>query len=101
MAQRQEAAGQQGAAARWPSSLEEGYRRALRDRKPLLICVGAKWSAPSRKMAKEMDEAAVAARLSEAIAEYEELLRTRPDDAAVRQNLAQARAAQAAASPNH
>ncbi len=58
------AAGEQGSAAQWPSSLEEGYRRALRDRKPLLICVGAKWSAPSRKMAKELEEATVAAELA-------------------------------------
>jgi tetratricopeptide (TPR) repeat protein len=38
-------------------------------------------------------------RLSEAIAEYQEILRTHPDDALVRQNLEQARAGQNAESP--
>ena len=48
----------------WLSSLSEGYRRALADRKPLLIRVGANWSAPSRKLASDVQQAAVQAELA-------------------------------------
>ncbi|MCE5268367.1 MAG: thioredoxin family protein, partial [Planctomycetaceae bacterium] len=46
------------------ASLEDAYRRAIADRKPVLICIKAKWSEPSRKLAKEFEEKEVAAELA-------------------------------------
>ncbi|MEN6451702.1 MAG: HEAT repeat domain-containing protein [Thermoguttaceae bacterium] len=46
------------------NNIEDGYRRAIADRKPLLVCVGAKWSEPSRKLLKELTEGAVATELA-------------------------------------
>ena len=48
----------------WLSSLDEGYRRALADRKPLLIVVAAKWCAACRKLSGELETAAVEAELA-------------------------------------
>ena len=39
---------------RWLTNMNDGYRRAIVDRKPILIWVGAKWCEPWRKMAGEM-----------------------------------------------
>ena len=44
-------------------SLRDGYRRALADRKPLLIVAGAKWRPACRKLAAAMETAAVQAEL--------------------------------------
>ncbi len=48
----------------WSSSLSEGYRHALADRKPLLIVVAAKWCAACRKLSGELETAAVEAELA-------------------------------------
>ncbi len=48
----------------WLSSLSDGYRRALADRKPLVILVAAKWCAACRKLAAEVETAAVQAELA-------------------------------------
>ena len=48
----------------WLSSLSEGYRRALADRKPMLVRVGAKWCAPCRTLAAELTAPAVQAELA-------------------------------------
>ena len=48
----------------WLSNLEEANRRALSDRKPLLIVAGAKWCGPCRKLATELHAAAVQAELT-------------------------------------
>jgi thiol-disulfide isomerase/thioredoxin len=48
----------------WLSNLEEANRRALSDRKPLLIVAGAKWCGPCRQLATELHAAAVQAELS-------------------------------------
>ena len=47
----------------WLPSLRDGYRRALADRKPLLILAGAKWCAACRKLTAEVETAAVQAEL--------------------------------------
>lgn len=46
-------------AVSWLSNLGEANRRALADRKPLLILVGAKWCGPCRKLSLEVHTAAV------------------------------------------
>ncbi len=48
----------------WASSLNDGYRRALADRKPILIRVGAKWSADCRKLANAVETPEVQAELA-------------------------------------
>jgi HEAT repeat protein len=48
----------------WLSNLEEANRRALADRKPLLIVAGAKWCGACRELATELHAAAVQAELA-------------------------------------
>ncbi|MEN6459160.1 MAG: HEAT repeat domain-containing protein [Thermoguttaceae bacterium] len=45
------------------ASLQDGYRHAITDGKPLLVCVGAKWSEASRKMVRELAAETVAKEL--------------------------------------
>jgi HEAT repeat protein len=51
-------------AVAWLSNLNDGYRRALADRKPILIRVGAKWSADCRKLAATIETPEVQAELA-------------------------------------
>ncbi len=48
----------------WLPSLGDGYRRALADRKPLLILAGAKWCSFCRKLAADVETAVVQAELA-------------------------------------
>jgi HEAT repeat protein len=48
----------------WLQSLNDGYRRALAGRKPILIRVGAKWSDACRRLAKNIETPEVQAELA-------------------------------------
>jgi HEAT repeat protein/thiol-disulfide isomerase/thioredoxin len=48
----------------WLTSLAEGQRQAVKDRKPLLIRVGASWCPPCRKLDAEIEKPAAQAELA-------------------------------------
>ncbi len=52
-----------GHAVAWPSGLDEAQRRALAERKPLLIRVGVAWCPVCRKLAEEIQKPQVQAEL--------------------------------------
>ena len=75
------AAKKNAAAIAWLSSLNDGYRRALSDRKPILIRAGAKWCAQCRKLATAIETAEVQAELARWTPVYLDV-DAQPDDAA-------------------